>query len=97
MDIFLGGFFNTASYSLLTLMVAQVVDMMPGDFVHTVGDAHIYNNHFEQVDQYLAEEIYPMPTIKLNPEIKEIDDFKFEDIELVGYKCGPIIKAPVAV
>jgi thymidylate synthase len=96
-DIFLGVPFNIASYALLTMMVAQVCDLEPGDFVHTFGDAHIYSNHFEQVQLQLSRELRPLPTMNINPAVKDIFGFKFEDFELVGYDPHPHIKAAVAV
>lgn len=96
-DIFLGVPFNIASYALLTLMVAQVTDLAPGDFIHTLGDAHLYSNHMEQVETQLARAPYPLPTMRLNPTVKNIFDFKFEDFELMDYQCHPHIKAPVAI
>ena len=96
-DMFLGVPFNIASYSLLTMMIAQVCGLQPGEFVHTLGNAHIYSNHFEQVKLQLSRAPYPLPTMKINPEVKDIDDFKFEDFELVDYQCHPTIKGDVAV
>jgi thymidylate synthase len=89
--------FNIASYSLLTLMVAQVTGLEPGDFVHTLGDAHLYVNHLEQVETQLERDPYPLPTMKLNPEVASIFDFDYEDFELVDYQCHSAIKAPIAV
>ena len=96
-DIFLGVPFNIASYSLLTMMIAQICGLKLGDFVHTTGDTHIYSNHFEQCKLQLSREPYPLPTMKINPNIKDIFSFKFEDFELQNYQCHPAIKAPVAV
>ena len=96
-DIFLGVPFNIASYALLTMMIAQVCDLAPGDFVHTLGDAHLYTNHLEQADEQLSRKPYPLPVMNINPEVKSIFDFKFEDFELVGYEAHPHIKAVVAV
>jgi thymidylate synthase len=96
-DLFLGVPFNIASYALLTLMVAQVTGLKPGDFVHTFGDAHIYSNHDEQVREQLAREPRPLPQMKLNPARKELLEFVYEDFELGGYDPHPAIKAPVAV
>lgn len=96
-DIFLGVPFNIASYALLTLMMAQVTGLQPGEFVHTLGDAHLYNNHLEQANQQLQREPLALPRLQLNPEIKSIFDFRFEDFELVGYQAHAHIKAPVAV
>ena len=96
-DIFLGVPFNIASYALLTMMMAQVCNLQPGEFVHTLGDAHIYLNHMEQVKLQLSREPYPLPQMKINPEVKSIFDFKFEDFELVGYQSHPHIAGAVAV
>lgn len=96
-DIFLGVPFNIASYALLTMMVAQVCGLKPGEFVHSFGDAHIYSNHFEQVSEQLSREPYKLPEMHLNPHVTDIFDFKFEDFELVGYKAHPHIKGKVAV
>lgn len=96
-DIFLGVPFNIASYALLTLMMAQVCDLQPGEFVHTLGDAHIYLNHMEQVKLQLTREPLPLPVMKINPEVKNIFDFKFSDFELVGYEAHPHIPGKVAV
>lgn len=96
-DIFLGVPFNIASYALLTMMVAQVCGLEPGEFVHTFGDAHIYNNHFEQVELQLSREPRPLPQLKINPDVKNIEDFTFDDFELVGYDPHPHIKGVVSV
>ena len=96
-DIFLGVPFNIASYALLTLMLAQVCDLEPGDFVHTLGDAHLYTNHQEQVELQLSRDSLPLPQMKLNPEIKDIFDFTFDDFELVDYQHHEHIKGIVAV
>jgi thymidylate synthase len=96
-DIFLGVPFNIASYALLTMMVAQECGLEPGEFVHTFGDAHLYSNHLEQVEMQLAREPLPLPSMHLNPDVKSVFDFRYEDLELVGYEAHPHIKAPVAV
>jgi len=96
-DIFLGVPFNIASYALLTMMLAQVCDLEPGDFVHTLGDAHLYTNHQEQVELQLSRDPLPLPQMKLNPEIKDIFDFTFDDFELVDYQYHEHIKGIVAV
>jgi len=89
--------FNIASYALLTMMIAQVCDLEAGEFIHTLGDAHLYNNHMEQVNTQLAREPYPLPTMKLNPEIKNIFDFSYDDFTLENYECHPGIRAPIAI
>lgn len=96
-DFFLGVPFNIASYSLLTHMIAQVCDLDVGEFIHTIGDAHIYLNHVDQVKEQLVREEYPLPELIINKEIKDIDSFKMSDFELSNYKCHPSIKAPMAV
>lgn len=96
-DLFLGVPFNIASYALLTLMVAQVTGLLPGDFIHTFGDLHIYSNHMDQVKLQLERQPRALPTMKLNPARKELKEFVYEDFELVGYDPHPAIKAPVAV
>ena len=96
-DVFLGVPFNIASYSLLTMMIAQVVGLEPGDFVHTFGDVHIYLNHLEQVETQLSREPFPLPAMKINPERRDLFDFRYEDFELAGYQYHPAIRAPIAV
>ena len=96
-DIFLGVPFNIASYALLTLMVAQVTGLKPGEFIHTFGDLHLYSNHVEQAKLQLSREPRSLPTMKLNSAIKNIHDFKFEDFEIMGYDPYPVIKAPIAI
>ena len=96
-DIFLGVPFNIASYALLNLMIAQVVGLRPGEFVHTLGDAHIYLNHLQQADQQLARDPCPLPTMQINPEVKSIFDFRYEDFELINYQTHPSIAAPIAI
>ena len=96
-DVFLGVPFNIASYALLTMMIAQVCDLEPGEFVHSFGDVHLYKNHFEQAQLQLTRTPYPLPQMKINKSVKDIFDFKFEDFELINYESHPAIKAPVAV
>jgi thymidylate synthase len=96
-DTFLGVPFNIASYALFTMMIAQVTNLDLGDFVHTFGDVHLYNNHIEQAKEQLSRELRSLPTMKLNPEIKDLNDFKFEDFELENYNPHPHIKAAVSV
>jgi thymidylate synthase len=96
-DVFLGVPFNIASYSLLTFMIAQVCELEVGEFIHTLGDAHIYLNHIEQVDLQLTREPLELPKLKLNPKIKNIEDFKYEDIEIVDYKFHPPIKGKISI
>lgn len=96
-DVFLGVPFNIASYALLTMMVAQVCELKLGDFVHSFGDAHLYSNHMAQVDEQLSREPYALPIMKINPDVRDIFGFKFEDFELLNYDAHPAIRAPVAV
>ena len=96
-DVFLGVPFNIASYALLTLMVAQVCDLEPGEFIHTLGDAHLYSNHLDQTNLQLTRTPHPLPKMKINPEVKDIFEFNFEDFELTGYESHPHIKGVVAV
>ncbi|MHC5233609.1 thymidylate synthase [Brucella sp. LJL56] len=96
-DIFLGVPFNIASYALLTMMIAQVAGLKPGEFVHTLGDAHIYANHFDQARLQLSRTPKKLPTMRINPEVKDLFGFRFEDFQLEGYEADPTIKAPIAV
>lgn len=96
-DVFLGVPFNIASYALLTMMMAQVCDLQYGEFIHTFGDVHLYSNHIEQAKLQLSREPYPLPTMKINQEVKDIFGFRFEDFTLENYQSHPHIKAPVAV
>ena len=96
-DVFLGVPFNIASYALLTMMIAQVCDLEPGEFVHVFGDVHLYNNHLEQAKLQLTRTPFPLPKMKLNPSVKNIFDFKFEDFTLENYQAHPAIRAQVAV
>ena len=96
-DVFLGVPFNIASYALLTMMIAQVCSLEPGDFVHTIGDAHLYLNPLKQVEELLQREPYALPTMKINPERRRIDDFEFSDFTLENYHCHPALRAPISV
>ena len=96
-DIFLGVPFNISSYALLTMMIAQVTGLQLGEFVHTLGDAHIYMNHFDQVDTQLSRDPLPLPEMKINPEVNSIFDFSYEDFELINYQSHPSISAPIAI
>ena len=96
-DMFLGVPFNIASYALLVLMIAQVTGLEPGEFIHTFGDAHLYSNHLEQADLQLSREPFPLPTMRLNPEVDDLFAFRFDDFRLEGYQCHPAIQAPIAV
>ncbi len=96
-DIFLGVPFNIASYALLTMMVAQVCELRPGELIHTFGDAHLYSNHLDQVDEQLKREQFPLPTMRINPDVKDIFSFKYEDFTLEDYQAHPSISAPIAV
>ncbi|MDB5491248.1 MAG: Thymidylate synthase [Micavibrio sp.] len=96
-DIFLGVPFNIASYALLTMMIAQVCGLKPGEFIHTFGDAHLYSNHIDQAKLQLSRDFLPLPEMHLNPHVTNLFDFKFEDFELIGYQSHPGIKAPIAV
>jgi len=96
-DLFLGVPFNIASYALLTLMVAKVCALRPGDFIHTFGDLHLYRNHVDKARDQLLRQCRPLPIMKLNPQVKNIDHFKFEDFTLLDYNPHPSIKAPIAV
>ena len=96
-DIFLGVPFNIASYALLTMMVAQVCGLEAGEFIHTLGDAHLYTNHLEQADEQLTRTPFTLPTIRLNPDVNDLFAFRYEDFELLDYQHHPHIKAPIAV
>ncbi len=96
-DVFLGVPFNIASYALLTMMMAQVCDLEPGEFIHTLGDAHLYSNHLAQADLQLSREPYPLPTMVLDPSVKSLDDFRYEHFEIQNYRHHPAIPAPIAV
>ena len=96
-DLFLGAPFNVASYALLTMMMAQVTGYQPGELVHTFGDVHLYLNHLEQADLQLAREPFPLPRVRLAPDRRSLFDFRYEDVELLDYRCHPAIPAPVSV
>ena len=96
-DIFLGVPFNIASYALLTMMIAQICDLQPGEFIHTLGDAHLYTNHLDQADEQLSRTPCDLPRMELNPDVRDLFEFGYEDFSLIGYQCHPHIKAPIAV
>jgi thymidylate synthase len=96
-DVFLGVPFNIASYALLTNMIAQVCDLLPGEFIHTLGDAHLYTNHIEQARLQLTRTPYPLPQLRLNPAVRSLFDFEYDDIELINYQSHPLIKAPISI
>ena len=96
-DVFLGVPFNIGSYALLTSMMAQVTGLELGEFVHTLGDAHLYLNHLEQADLQLSREPFDLPTLRLDPSVKDLDDFRFEHVKILGYRSHPAIKAPISV
>ena len=96
-DVFLGVPFNIASYALLTMMMAQVCDLKPGEFIHTLGDAHLYSNHFDQAREQLTRKPGPLPQLRINPDVRDITGFTFDDFELIDYVAEPTIRAPIAV
>ena len=96
-DVFLGVPFNIASYAILTMMIAQVTDLKLGDFVHTFGDAHLYTNHMEQIEEQLSRDTLPLPQLSINPKVNNLFDFVYDDFELLNYQCHAPISAPVAV